>query len=561
MKGVLQMKLIKFKSIASMVMSIMILSSIPAMAADTNPEDFLGNITVTLNGIELDFNVDPYLNEDSRTMVEVYGIVEALDSEINWEADTQAITIVKDDKEIIFQIGEKNYTINGEAQVMDTEPVIVDSRTIIPVRFISEALDQTVAWDNVKQVVELTNEDKAVYTILTTGQSNSYDEDGQVISTSEGDSLYGQDADYASAEFSFTLNGDGTTTDNNTGLTWETIPLSGHLAYSEAIEYANNLELGGYDDWRLPTNKELFNISDFSTGWPFLDRYYFEFPDDNTADTVDQSVGGAGGPQGDSSTETQEIPGADKAAGSSLLGAEAEDSEMMPPPPAESTEEDSVSKSEGQFWTDYYNAGTTHGGAASAFGVNQATGHIKAYPAETPGDMGKYVRAVRGDENASINDFVDNGDGTITDEATDLMWMQADSSMGMEWEDALVYAENFSYGGYDDWRLPDVKELQSIVDYSGVYPAIDHNYFTTTALEENEFYYFWTNTSAYFSTELPEYGYAWYVAFGYAVNNEGEDTHGAGAVRFSPKYAGSESVGEGGDNITNSVRLVRNITE
>jgi len=44
--------------------------------------------------------------------------------------------------------------------------------------------------------------------------------------------------------------------------------------------------------------------------------------------------------------------------------------------------------------------------------------------------------------------------------------MQDDSDTCMIWDDGLVYAENFEYAGYSDWRLPDAKELQGIVDYS-----------------------------------------------------------------------------------------------
>ena len=58
------------------------------------------------------------------------------------------------------------------------------------------------------------------------------------------------------------------------------------------------------------------------------------------------------------------------------------------------------------------------------------------------------------------NEFVDNGDGTVTDSATGLMWEKADSGSGMDWEAALTYAENATTGGYDDWRLPNIKELQ-----------------------------------------------------------------------------------------------------
>ena len=129
---------------------------------------------------------------------------------------------------------------------------------------------------------------------------------------------------------------------------------------------------------------------------------------------------------------------------------------------------------------------TVEGGSDAAFGVNHGTGHIKAYPAGVSGPMGNYVRAVRGGTSYGINDFVDNGDGTVTDHATGLMWQQADSGSGMDWEDALAYAEDSTMADYDDWRLPNIKELQSIVDYSrspsagdadNQGPAIDTDFF------------------------------------------------------------------------------------
>jgi hypothetical protein len=79
-------------------------------------------------------------------------------------------------------------------------------------------------------------------------------------------------------------------------------------------------------------------------------------------------------------------------------------------------------------------------------------------------------------------------------------------------------------------------------------------------LDENVNCYFWTSTSAYFSKAEPTNAYAWYVAFGYAVGNDGKDSHGAGVIRFSPKYTESTAALEGGDNILNSVRAVRTIT-
>jgi hypothetical protein len=210
------------------------------------------------------------------------------------------------------------------------------------------------------------------------------------------------------------------------------------------------------------------------------------------------------------------------------------------------------------------------GGTDAAFGVNHGTGHIKAYPAFASGHFGNYVRAVRGAESYGGNDFVENGDGTVTDRATGLMWQKTDSGAGMEWEDALAYAEGATTAGYDDWRLPNVKELQSIVDdthspsagdAADLGPAIDTDFFDITELAEGttdydpDYGYYWSSTSAIFGPGTPYY-YAWYVAFGTSSGADGADMHGAGAVRFDTKYEGGAQ-GEGGERYYNYVRLVR----
>ena len=133
-------------------------------------------------------------------------------------------------------------------------------------------------------------------------------------------------------------------------------------------------------------------------------------------------------------------------------------------------------------------------------------------------------------QDAQVNrnqpNYTDNGDVTITDNVTGLMWQQTDSDSGMDWENALAYAESSTLAGYDDWRLPNVKELQSIVDYTrspsagnaaNIGPAIDTGFFEITELPSEttnystDYGYFWTSTSAYFGTNGPEYYYAWYV--------------------------------------------------
>ncbi|MDM8537223.1 chitobiase/beta-hexosaminidase C-terminal domain-containing protein [Desulfobacterales bacterium HSG17] len=92
----------------------------------------------------------------------------------------------------------------------------------------------------------------------------------------------------------------------------------------------------------------------------------------------------------------------------------------------------------------------------------------------------RYVRAVRGGQSHSFDHLLNNSDGTITDTATGLMWQQAGSDINMTWENALAYCENLSTSGHDDWRLPDLKELASIVDLTQHSPAINTEYFSNT---------------------------------------------------------------------------------
>lgn len=147
------------------------------------------------------------------------------------------------------------------------------------------------------------------------------------------------------------------------------------------------------------------------------------------------------------------------------------------------------------------------------------------------------------------------------------MWAKDDNGTGIEWIEALPYAEGATLAGYTDWRLPNVKELQSIVDYTrapssrGNEAAIDPIFNSTPTINEagnDDYGYYWTSTSACFTKGRPFY-FAWYVAFGRAVNNKGADFHGAGAVRFDSKSNNGTKVEGGEERYFNLVRLVREI--
>jgi hypothetical protein len=231
------------------------------------------------------------------------------------------------------------------------------------------------------------------YKIVDTGQSKFFDNMNEINAPAKGEAFYGQDTQFEGYQPSDTDNGDGTVSDNVTGLMWSKSPdlnrdgvidINDKLTYKDALASADTFPLAGYDDWRLPTIKELYSLIMFygldPSGYngstegliPFINTDYFDF--------------GYG----------------DESAGERIIDA--------------------------QFATSTKYVSTTMDGNETMFGVNFADGRIKGYPAgPTPVDAegkGFYLLYVRGNPKYGVNDFVDNGDGTITDKATGLMWQQ-----------------------------------------------------------------------------------------------------------------------------------------
>lgn len=268
-----------------------------------------------------------------------------------------------------------------------------------------------------------------------TGQTTCYDGAGTVITCPAPGEPLAQDGSYNINFLSYTDNGNGTVTDNNTGLMWQKQDDGALRTWDVAGSYCASLGTG----WRLPTKKELISIVNFGAYNPSIDTTYF---------LATKSMG-------------------------------------------------------------YWSSTTGPYAPAGAWVIDFKAGAVDYYGP----DNGLYVRCTKGGEYPAQN-LVDNGNGTVTDNAAGLIWQQGENE-SMSWDTALSFCNGLSLGGYSDWRLPNIKELESLTSETRNNPAIDTSFFAQAT------------ASAYLSstTYMPE-GSHWdmyYVNFnGGSVNTYGK---------------------------------------
>jgi Protein of unknown function (DUF1566) len=355
-----------------------------------------------------------------------------------------------------------------------------------------ERCDASVPWSVTKTVVN------------DTAQTDCYENQAAPSKCpAAGMPFAGQDAQKGSNQLSLRDNGDGTISDLRTGLMWAKT-LGARLPWDAALAGASTYRLGGYNDWRLPNIKELYSLIQFN----------------GVIDARDPTRPGLSKPF----IDTSKFEFAYVAPGSALRFFD------------------------NQYWSSTKYIATTSGGENSVFGVNFSDGRIKSYPIiERQNNLPntQFVRYVRGKPGYGTNSFADLGNGTVIDYSTNLMWQKSDSgSAPIDWKNALAYCENLNFAGHTDWRLPNAKELQSIVDYTrspatSRTPAINPVF----AYSNGEPYY-WTSTTLAEVNPVTTTGEAIYIAFGRAIGYlsvppgsppQAYDVHGAGAQRSDPK--------------------------
>lgn len=277
----------------------------------------------------------------------------------------------------------------------------------------------------------------------------------------------GQDGAYTINAPSYTDNGDGTVSDSNTGLLWQKgengKPYNWYQASgtydatynpSPVKDVCGALVLGGFSDWRLPTKKELTSIVDYAVPYP--------------GPTVNAAY----------------FPGATTSS----------------------------------YWSSTMNGHYPN----LAWSVSFSTGYVQNFKQKyysfsvrcvrggQSGGSGGDVAAAPADADAPLRD---NGNGTVTDLWTGLVWQKGENAtvlgepkaVAVRWSAALSYCENLELAGSSGWRLPNVKELESLSDDSGNGPAIDPTKFPKARAAN-----YWAST-----TDSSSPASAWYVNFAY----------------------------------------------
>jgi len=256
-------------------------------------------------------------------------------------------------------------------------------------------------------------------------------------------STFGEDSDYAIHPPAYLNNGDGTISDKVTGLMWQQTD-GGEMTWESATNYPATLTLGSCSDWRLPTSQELYSLTLQNGFSPAINTNSF--------------------------TPTAAA----------------------------------------YWWTRDPQLGN-----ATNIWVVSSGGSIGPQPRSATlsagGAVRIHVRCVRGAAAISptgpIHHFANNGNGTITDTDTGLMWQQAEIAATTNWEGALQLAGTLTLAGFTDWRLPNIKELQSISDETLAGPSVDTRYFPNAAAAR-----YWSSTTVPVMTNL-----AWCLDYQYGM--------------------------------------------
>jgi len=187
------------KKVLSIVLAVvMVLSSLTFVMADDG-------IKITINGEAKKFDVMPQIIE-GRTLVPMRGIFEALGAEVGWDDATKTASGKTAATTVSLTIDNKEAKVNGKAVTLDVPAMIIDSRTMVPARFVAESLGCKVDWDGTTKTVIITKEETGT---VPSSQNDGWKElvkigfEGNTVAPSTGINFWGKDASKKNTDGSF----------------------------------------------------------------------------------------------------------------------------------------------------------------------------------------------------------------------------------------------------------------------------------------------------------------------------------------------------------------------
>ncbi len=137
------------KRLLSLVLSVLMILALFVSNSVVLADD---SIKVVIDGVNQTYDVMPVI-EEGRTLVPMRAIFEALGATVSWDDATKTVFGTKGDTTVVLQIGNKTAHVNNNAKELDVPAKIVNDRTMVPVRFISESLGCNVSWDDSQKTV------------------------------------------------------------------------------------------------------------------------------------------------------------------------------------------------------------------------------------------------------------------------------------------------------------------------------------------------------------------------------------------------------------------------
>lgn len=149
------------KLIVSLVLIVSLLMTSLVAAGTINTQGHMQPITVTINGERVSFEPGAMI-VDGRTLVPLRGVFEKLGAHVDWNKETNQVVVKEGSVEVLLEVGNLSVLVNGELKQLDVPSMLIDNRTLVPVRFITEALGHEVKWDAANKQVNITSRDRMV---------------------------------------------------------------------------------------------------------------------------------------------------------------------------------------------------------------------------------------------------------------------------------------------------------------------------------------------------------------------------------------------------------------